>query len=144
MHLPGVLPVNVMGHSSARATSSTLSKLITLKTASKPAPMMNYACGTPSRRPTTTVFSMRIVRWKMTAIHVQVAPGTVLLDTTVSSNSWNKTVLIFSHALSRWSLFDWKRLGISWKWCEISENCICWKLSVRVQVSGCSLLHLPN
>ena len=77
--LSGVLLVIVMGLSSVKVTSSTLSKLLILKTALKPAVMITTASGTLSKRPTTIVcYTKNATRIKKAAILVPLAQGTAL------------------------------------------------------------------
>ena len=83
----GVLLVNVMGHSSVKASSSIPSKLSISRTAFRPAVTIPSACGSPLKRPTITVFFTKAVRRKMNAKPVPVVKGSALPDTTVRWHS---------------------------------------------------------
>merc|ERR1712241_14274 len=78
-----VLPVNVMGHSSAKTSSSIPLKLRTSRTALWPAVTLPSACGSHSKRPTTTVFSTKVVRSNLNVKPVPLARGIAQLDTMV-------------------------------------------------------------
>ena len=79
----GVLLVNVMGHSSAKTSSLIPLKLSTSRTAFRPVVTLPSACGSPSKRPTITAFSTKVVRRNLNAKPVPLARGSALLDTMV-------------------------------------------------------------
>ena len=83
LSIPAARPVNVMGHSSAKTSSSIPLKLRTSRTALWPAVTLPSACGSHSKRPTTTVFSTKVVRSNLNVKPVQLARGIAQLDTMV-------------------------------------------------------------
>merc|ERR1712061_770531 len=77
---------NVMGRSSVKTSSLIPWKLSTSRTALRPVATLPSACGSPSKRPTITAFSTKVVRRSLNAKPVPLARGSALLDTMVRQN----------------------------------------------------------